>query len=69
MEILVKRKDPRMKEFIAFDCHKRYTLVEREEVERHKTRQFRVEHAPGAIRESLRGRAKETPVAVEAIGN
>ncbi len=58
-----------MKEFIAFDSHKRYTLIEREDVKTGKTKQFRVEHAPGAIRECLRGREKATPVAVEATGN
>jgi transposase len=34
-----------------------------------ETRQHRVEHAPGAIRQCLEGREKGTPVAVEAIGN
>src|SRR5512143_938837 len=58
-----------MKEFIAFDSHKRYTLVEREDVETGKTRQFRVEHCPGAIRRSLEGRGQGTPVAVEATSN
>jgi transposase len=58
-----------MKEYIAFDCHKRYTVVEREEIKTGKVRQYRVEHAPGAIRESLRGRERGTPVAVEAVGN
>jgi transposase len=58
-----------MKEFIAFDTHKRYTLVEREEVRTGKTRQFRVEHRPGAIRRCLAGREKGSAVAVEATGN
>jgi transposase len=58
-----------MKEYIAFDSHKRYTLVEFEEVATFETRQHRVEHAPGAIRQCLEGREKGTPVAVEAIGN
>lgn len=58
-----------MKEYIAFDCHKRYTLVEREEIKTGKARQYRVDHVPGAIRESLRGREQGTPVAVEAVGN
>jgi len=58
-----------MKEFIAFDCHKRYTLVEQEDVQTGKTRQFRVHHTPGAIRECLRARQKGTAVAVEATGN
>jgi transposase len=58
-----------MEEFIAFDCHKRYSLMEREEIQTSKTRQYRVEHTPGAIRRSLRGREPGTPVAVEATGN
>lgn len=58
-----------MKEYISFDCHKRYTLVEREEIKTGKTRQFRVEHAPGAIRQCLGERAPGTAVAVEATGN
>ena len=58
-----------MEEFIAFDSHKRYTLVEREDVKTRKTMQFRVEHCPGAIRQCLGGREKGTPVAVEATGN
>lgn len=58
-----------VKEFIAFDSHKRYTLVEREDVSTGKTHQFRVEHRPGAIRKCLEGREKGTPVAVEATGN
>jgi len=58
-----------MKEFIAFDSHKRYTWVEREEVETGKTTTVRLEHAPGAIRACLRGREKGTSVAIEAIGN
>lgn len=58
-----------MEEFIAFDSHKRYTLVEREEVETGRTKQFRVEHCPGAIRQCLEGRRKGTAVAVEATGN
>jgi transposase len=69
MEIFIKRKEPRMKEFIAFDCHKRYTLVEREETKTAKTKQCRVEHAHGAIEQCLRGRELGTPVAVEASGN
>jgi transposase len=69
MEIFAKRKEPRMKQFIAFDSHKRYTLVEVENVETGKARQFRVEHAPGAIQRCLQGRETGTSVAVEATGN
>jgi transposase len=68
-EIFGRRKEPRMKEFIAFDCHKRYTLVEREEIKTAQMKHYRVEHAQGAIRQCLLGREPGTPVAVEATGN
>ena len=60
-----------MKEYIAFDSHKRYTLAEREDVSVATARQVRIEHAPGAIRSFLLDAQVEpgTPVAVEAIGN
>jgi transposase len=58
-----------MVEYIAFDSHKRYTLVECEEKNTGKKKQFRVDHRPGAIRCCLEGREKGTPVAVEATGN
>lgn len=58
-----------MEEFIAFDGHKRYTLMEREDIKTGKTTQLRIEHAQGAILNSLLGREPGTPVAVEATGN
>ena len=58
-----------MKEYIAFDSHKHYTLMERESRETGKTRQVRIEHAPGAIRRALAGCETGTPVALEATGN
>ena len=58
-----------MKEYIAFDSHKHYTLMEREDVETGRTRHVRINHARGAIRRYLQGSAPGTPVAVEAIGN
>ncbi len=58
-----------MGEYIAFDSHKRYTWVEHEQVQTGKVRQYRLGHAPGAIREALRGCAPGTPVAVEATAN
>jgi len=58
-----------MKEYIAFDSHKHYTLMEREDVATGRTRQVRIEHAPGAIRKSLAGCPAGTPVPVEATGN
>jgi hypothetical protein len=44
-----------MEQYIAFDSHKRYTWVEHWEANTGKVRQYRVEHAPGAIREALAG--------------
>lgn len=60
-----------MREYIAFDSHKRYTLAEVEDVETGRARVQRVEHARGAIRRFLEGCGCEpgTPVAVEATGN
>ena len=58
-----------MEQFIAFDSHKYYTLVELEEVETGKTRQFRVDHGPGTIKRCLQDQASGTSVAVEATGN
>jgi transposase len=60
-----------MEEYIAFDSHKYYTVVEREQVDGASAEDGRIEHAPGAIRDYLQARAPEpgTPVAVEATGN
>lgn len=58
-----------MREYIAFDSHKRYTWVEREEVESGRRVSGRLEHSRGAIRAYLAGCAEGTAVAVEATGN
>ena len=58
-----------MEEYIAFDSHKRYTWVEHWEANTGKTRQYRVEHAPGAIRAALDGCAAGTAIAIEATAN
>ncbi len=58
-----------MEEYIAFDSHKRYTWVEHEQVTTGKVRQYRLEHAPGAIRNALAGCEPGTPVAIEATAN
>ena len=58
-----------MKEYIAFDSHKHYTLMEREDVETGRTRQVRIDHERGAIQRYLHRCEPGTPVAVEAIGN
>lgn len=58
-----------MKEYIAFDSHKHYTWMEREEVRSGKVRQRRIEHTPGAIRQALAACEASTPVALEATAN
>jgi transposase len=58
-----------MEEYIAFDSHKHYTWVEREQIGSGKLRQFRVEHEPGAIRRALLGCTAGTAVALEATAN
>jgi len=58
-----------MNEYISFDSHKHYTLMEREDIHSQLARQQRIEHAPGAIRAALQGCAAGTSVAVEATGN
>jgi transposase len=61
--------EARMKEYIAFDSHKHYTLVEHEEAASGHTRRCRIEHAPGAIRRHLKRYRAGVEVAVEATGN
>jgi transposase len=58
-----------MEEYIAFDSHKHYTWVEHEQVNTGKVRQYRLEHAPGAIRRALAGCEPGTAVALEATAN
>lgn len=58
-----------MNEYIAFDSHKHYTLMEREAVESGRVAQRRIEHSAGAIREALAGCRPGTKVAVEAMGS
>lgn len=58
-----------MKEYIAFDSHKHYTLVEWEDVASGQRRLRRVEHQPGAIRACLADSQPGTPVAIEATAN
>jgi transposase len=58
-----------MREYIAFDSHKRYTWVDREDHSGQTTRSHRLEHAPGAVRTYLSGCEPGTAVAVEATGN
>jgi transposase len=58
-----------MSEYIAFDSHKHYTWVDRQDHSGGKNRGHRLEHAPGAVREYLSGSEPGTAVAVEATGN
>lgn len=58
-----------MKEYIAFDSHKHYTLAERQDVRTGQATQCRISHRPGAIRSYLQDCPAGTPVAVEATGN
>lgn len=58
-----------MSEYIALDSHKRYSWVEREEVETGRVRQCRLLHARGSISEFLKACAPGTPVAIEATAN
>lgn len=58
-----------MNEYIAMDCHKRYSWVEREEVETGRVRQGRLPHTRGSISEFLKTCAPGTPVAIEATAN
>jgi len=57
-----------MKEYIAFDSHKRYTLAEREPVRGGRPVQQRIEHRRGAIRAYLATCSPGGSVAVEASG-
>jgi len=58
-----------MKEYISFDSHKHYTLMERENMRTRKAMQRRIEHGPGSIRRALAGCEPGSAVAVEATGN
>ncbi|HET7216243.1 MAG TPA: IS110 family transposase [Terriglobia bacterium] len=58
-----------MKEYISFDSHKHCTWVEHEQVGTGKVRQYRLEHAPGAVRKALAGSQPGTAVALEATAN
>lgn len=58
-----------MREYIAFDSHKRYTWVDRQDQATGASSCHRLEHAPGAVRKYLSGCEPGTAVAVEATGN
>ena len=58
-----------MEEYIAFDSHKRSTWVEHEQIATGRVRQYRLQHAPGAICKVLSNCVPGTPVAIEATAN
>src|SRR5689334_2486045 len=58
-----------MKEYIAFDSHKHYTLMEREDAQTGHIVQQRIEHQRGALCAGLRECPPHQTVAVEATGN
>lgn len=58
-----------MKEYIAFDSHKHYTLLEREDAQTERIVQQRIEHQRGALCAGLRECSPHQTVAVEATGN
>ena len=55
-----------MSEYIAFDSHKRYSLVEREVATGKIVQQVRLTHAPGAVRRYL---ARCAPGTAAAVGS
>jgi transposase len=58
-----------MNEYIAFDSHKHYTLMERQNAQTGRTVQQRLAHQRGALCAGLRECAPGNAVAVEATGN
>ena len=58
-----------MREYIAFDSHKHYTLMERQDPQTGRTEQRRIEHSRGALCACLHDCEAGNSVAVEATGN
>lgn len=58
-----------MKEYIAFDSHKHYTLMERQDAQTGRPVQQRLAHQRGSLCAGLRACQKGDAVAVEATGN
>jgi transposase len=58
-----------MKEYIAFDSHKHYTLMERQDTQTGRTEQRRIQHCRGALCACLHECEAGGSVAVEATGN
>jgi hypothetical protein len=62
-------EEPRMKEYIALDSHRRYSLLEREEARTGRTMQLRIERVRGAVWARLRRCQPGSAVALEATGH
>jgi len=58
-----------MREYIALDAHRHYSLAEREDMETGEVRQQRIEHRRGVIASYLSDAEAGTAVAVEALGS
>ena len=58
-----------MKEYIAFDVHKHYTLATVESADSHTVRDCRIQHQRGNMALFLSGCAPGGQVAVETLGN
>jgi transposase len=56
-------------DMIAFDSHKRYSVVRIEDQNGQNVQHYRIEHRRGQIAGFLSGQQPGTPVAVETIGN
>ncbi len=56
-------------EYVALDAHKRYSLLERENMVDRTSCQVRIEHEKGNIAAALQGVTAGTSVALEAVGN
>src|SRR5213593_3718052 len=56
-------------EYIAFDAHKHYTLASVVRPNGNLVREERIEHDRGSLREFLERCERDSPVALETIGN
>ena len=58
-----------MKQYIAFDSHKKYTQINVQDEEGNNLQDTRIPHTRGIFKAFLRDFPPGTPVAVETIGN
>jgi transposase len=63
------RKEAHQMNYIAFDCHKRYTFASVENESGKVLQESRIEHQRGAITEFLKQCQPGSPVAIETVGN